>query len=406
MANSPNMGLSILIPGSSSGPGWATSLEADKLTIDSHTHVSGQGLQVPTAGVNINATLPFNTYGASSVGTIGLTSQSTTASGTGSIFYNKSGNVYWNNASGVPIQLTTGNSINVASVGGITGLGGTTGAFTYSDALKAFIATADTAKSAAIDAGAYTVRETNVANAKGVTIKSVSSMANDYNLTLPRAVPTSSGLMMMDTGGGVGVAPVFIDSTSNKLSTRSSATAGYPVYMAVGQTYLAMASFTTVEKIVAGGKVGGDNSAAANFKIAGNTLAVGSTVRFKVAGQANCSNAGSGSTITLRAGANGTTADTSLLSLVAFTSGAGATNVPFSLEVVLTCSAIGAAATFGYTYALVTTTATGIHNATIATGFGACSGTFDSTGSTFLEMGMIGSATNTITIAVGSAELI
>lgn len=209
MANTPNLSLGISIPGTTPGPQWATTLEANNLIIDSHTHVSGQGIAVPTAGVNINATLPFNTFGASSVGTIGLTSQSTTASGTGSIFYNKSGNVYWNNASGVPIQLTTGNSINVASVGGITGLGGTTGAFTYSDALKAFIATADTAKSAAIDAGAYTVRETNVANAKGVTIKSPTSLLSDYNLTVPSGLPvTASGLLTMNSTGGMAVIAV------------------------------------------------------------------------------------------------------------------------------------------------------------------------------------------------------
>lgn len=62
---SPNMGMTIPTPGVTPGPTYATNISNDLSIIDAHNHTAGNGVQVPTAGININAVLPFNGFGAS-----------------------------------------------------------------------------------------------------------------------------------------------------------------------------------------------------------------------------------------------------------------------------------------------------------------------------------------------------
>lgn len=208
MASTPNMFLPLDTVGTTPGPAWAVDLEQTKLLIDAHTHVSGLGVPVPTAGLNINSNIPMGGFGLSNAGLLGLANQLTTSSGQVNFLFAYGGNLYWNQGSGVPIQLTTTTGINVAGVGGISGLAGTTGAWTYSAALTTFIGTADTGKSAAVDAGALTIRETNVLNANGVRFKSPTSLAAGYDLTLPASIPaisTSSGVWMASSAGAMGV---------------------------------------------------------------------------------------------------------------------------------------------------------------------------------------------------------
>ena len=306
MANTSNMGLPIDVPSVTTGPAWATDLESMKLLIDTHTHTSGTGVQIPTAGLNINANLPFGGFGATNFGLLGLASQATTSSGTANLFYQSAGNIYWNNATGVPIQITSGSSINVASIGGITGLSGTTGAWTYSAALTTFIGTADTNKSAAIDVGAATIRQTNTANAKGITVSSPSALANDYTLTLPTGVTTSGIVAMSASGVLYAMGP----------------RAGNFVVTNAGVNFVIFNN----TKIVCGGIAGGDNLPSASFRIPANTIRDGSSFRMKFWGCKNSAGANGVVTVSLRAGTTGTTADpaiTSCLPLVGATQSVG-----------------------------------------------------------------------------------
>lgn len=229
MAVTSNMGIPIDVVSVTPGPSWAVDLELSKNIIDAHTHVSGAGVPVPTAGLNINASIPMGGFGLSNAGLMGLGNQLTTSSGSVNFLYAFGGNLYWNQGSGVPIQLTTTTGINVSGIGGITGLAGTTGAWTYSAALTTFIGTADTGKSAAVDAGALTIRETNVLNANGVRFKSPSGLAAGYDLTLPPSLPsitTSSGVWMASNAGAMGVGRIndfgfYVYSTRSKTGIAS-----------------------------------------------------------------------------------------------------------------------------------------------------------------------------------------
>ncbi len=95
------------------GPTWASQVNAAFEVIDSHDHSSGKGVQVPTAGLNINASLDFNEFGALNLRLVSFEQRVSSPSGSEfaaacSVF---KGDLYYTNTSGVPVQLTTGGSI-------------------------------------------------------------------------------------------------------------------------------------------------------------------------------------------------------------------------------------------------------------------------------------------------------
>jgi len=100
------------------GPTWAGDLNADLTLIDAHDHTSGKGVQVPTAGLNINANVPFNNFGATGLAYASLNPAASippsstivdsiftaTVSGRAELFYQDS--------QGVNIQLTSTGAVN------------------------------------------------------------------------------------------------------------------------------------------------------------------------------------------------------------------------------------------------------------------------------------------------------
>lgn len=98
------------------GPTWASEVNAAFEVIDSHDHSSGKGARIPTAGLNINANLDFNSFAALNLQIANLQNRTTSPSGSSfsssiSVFNN---DLYFTNASGVAIQLTSGGSIITA----------------------------------------------------------------------------------------------------------------------------------------------------------------------------------------------------------------------------------------------------------------------------------------------------
>lgn len=110
------------------GPEWATKVNEAFEVIDEHDHSSGKGVQIKTAGLNINADLSFNDFRATDVKAVklqdDLSATLTGATNAGSL-YQVSNDLYYTNGSGVAIQLTSGGSI-VSIPGSIT-------SFTYNN---------------------------------------------------------------------------------------------------------------------------------------------------------------------------------------------------------------------------------------------------------------------------------
>lgn len=104
------------------GPSWATKINTALETVDEHDHSSGKGVQIKTAGININADLSYNDFRLTDVKSVklqdDLSATLTGATNAGSI-YQYNNNLYFTNGSGIAIQLTSGGSI-VSIPGNIT----------------------------------------------------------------------------------------------------------------------------------------------------------------------------------------------------------------------------------------------------------------------------------------------
>jgi hypothetical protein len=190
MPNTPNMALVQSAPLVTSGPLWAENIEDNWLLVDAHDHTSGKGVQIPTAGLNIDDDLSFGNFAAVDLFSAEFTSQISPLIGDNFVSI-VNGDLYFNDGSGNQVRLTAGGVVNVAGVGGITGLAGTTAAVTYSDLIKTFTFTQDASEAANIDAGNLTVHEPGVPGADGVSIKSPVSLAASYDLTLFPSLPVS-----------------------------------------------------------------------------------------------------------------------------------------------------------------------------------------------------------------------
>jgi hypothetical protein len=113
-----NMNMTLPTVGVTVDPTWASNLN-DALTnkLDLHDHTTGLGVRVPSAGLNINADLSFQSNDATNLRSVALNNNvSTLPSGDVRALYASGGNLYYNNNSGTAIQLTTGSSLNTGAL--------------------------------------------------------------------------------------------------------------------------------------------------------------------------------------------------------------------------------------------------------------------------------------------------
>lgn len=195
---SPNMSLPVPGVGITTGPQWASDVNASLGIIDGHDHTSGNGVLINPGGIDINTDFPFNGFRATSLLAAVFNSQASALSGT-NFAYVVNGNLFFNDGSGNQVQMTSGGGVagTPGSIGSLT----SPAAATYSAGSKTFIWTADSGKAAAMDNGAVTIRETDVGSAKGVTLASASALVADYQLTLPSALPASTQYLTSSSSG-------------------------------------------------------------------------------------------------------------------------------------------------------------------------------------------------------------
>ncbi len=120
MTLSPNMSLDVPIPGTTLGPTYASDVSDALEIIDGHRHTGAttDGLQIPTAGILINADLPFHSNSAQDLRCSAYTDQSAVLAAPGDVscVYSKGGDLYWNNAAGTPVRVTAGTVVNATGV--------------------------------------------------------------------------------------------------------------------------------------------------------------------------------------------------------------------------------------------------------------------------------------------------
>ena len=208
-ATSP-MGLTVPVPGQTAGPLYAVEVSDDLNIIDVHDHSPGKGNPVPTAGLNINADLPFNDENATTLRSTRFQSQVSPLSvGTDiGALYESGVDLYYNDGNGTQIQITANGTLDASTFGGFTNLAGTTGQALYTNGTGTFSYTSQTGTSASVTSGPVTIRDVTNGVTKGVTLQSPTSLAAAYALTLPTKNPQGPD-------AGVAIEPVIMTVDSN-----------------------------------------------------------------------------------------------------------------------------------------------------------------------------------------------
>ncbi len=117
MAVTPNMLLNLPDPTVTPGPEWAYLINLVLQTIDDHDHTADKGKNVPISAVDINQDLDMGNQTVLNAKATKF--QNLSAALSGALNANKiqviNGDIWFTNAGGVPVQITSGNSI-VSSV--------------------------------------------------------------------------------------------------------------------------------------------------------------------------------------------------------------------------------------------------------------------------------------------------
>lgn len=132
----PNMHMDLPVVQGEVGPLWAQELNtAIGEVIDAHDHTSGNGVQVPTAGILINEDLPMNDLRVTEAGGVAFTdiNQPSALSAPDQV-YVSGGELYFQDGDGNNVQLTDGGGIVPNGTGAANGFYGeyaTAGAHAY-----------------------------------------------------------------------------------------------------------------------------------------------------------------------------------------------------------------------------------------------------------------------------------
>jgi hypothetical protein len=207
MATLPNMGIVLPTLGGDSGS-WDDKLNAGLALVDAHDHTSGKGVQVPSAGINIDADLAFGGYGPTGLGKAAFNAVTALAAGTKTLFVSSSDNeLYWRTNGGVNVKLTSGSTINVSLVGGIVGdytSAGAEVAYESANSRYTFKTHTGTPKTwARLASGPVRIYEFNTTDAVYVELAVAAALAASYSLTLPAALPGAAALMQVSSAGVV-----------------------------------------------------------------------------------------------------------------------------------------------------------------------------------------------------------
>ena len=213
------MGLTVPVSGSTPGPLYATEVSSDLDIIAGHRHTgesNNDGYQVPTAGLDINEDLSFQSNNAISLRSTRFQNQSLILNGSGDVgcVYEKLGDLWYNNSAGTPVQITSGASI-VGIVGGYN---------TVQTSINLTIDAVDETILVSCDSSSNTITVTlplanTVSEGRFYIVKDTAGSATDNNITI---TPNGSNTIDLSTNSQVirnnfGALCFVSDGTSNWL---------------------------------------------------------------------------------------------------------------------------------------------------------------------------------------------
>lgn len=198
----PNMNLVIPVVGQEPGPQYALDVNSSFTIVDGHNHTQGYGVQIPTAGLNINADLSFNGVNATLLRSARFQPQLTplaTPSDLGCL-YESGVDLYYNDGNGTQIRMTASGGV-AGTPGSISGLVSPASA-SYSPGSATFTWQSNTLTPANMDFASAILRNL-IASSKGLTLQPPAAMAADYTITLPPLPTGATKFVSMDTSGNL-----------------------------------------------------------------------------------------------------------------------------------------------------------------------------------------------------------
>lgn len=222
----PYMNLNLPVVSDTTGPTWASMLNIALGVVDAHNHAD-IGVQIPVAGLNINADLSFNGYNIQSPRAVRLEDHGSVPNDPEDISTLASVNdeLYYIDGQGNQVQITSGGSLNASSLGAIGGdYGASTALLAFYNINETFVFTKDTNEAAPIDCGPISLRDI-AASANSINLKSPVSLASDYDITFPGALPASSRFVQVSSSGQLSFVPTPPVSNSAFVTMNSSGVA-------------------------------------------------------------------------------------------------------------------------------------------------------------------------------------
>lgn len=191
--------------------------------IAAHTHEDGDGSQIGTAGISIDADLNVNGYRLTGVKSVRGSSQASTLTGSANTrsAYWVGNDYYVTDGNGNAVGIVVNGSLDTTVSGGWQGDYGASGvdaSAVYTDSSKEFELYSDSTVYGTLVAGDVYITEETAGVSAHVRLKSPASLAASYDITFPAAQPGSTSLLSMSSAGAL--------ATTRDLSIDSVTTTG------------------------------------------------------------------------------------------------------------------------------------------------------------------------------------
>jgi hypothetical protein len=219
----PNMSLTVPVVGDTAAPDYGLNINTCMSILDQHNHSPGSGVPITPDGLDITSDLSLQNNNLLSIRSLRFTSQvSPISQPTDLNCLSVSGvDLYYRDGSGNSIRMTQGGAISGTS-GTITGLISPASAVYY-PGLQDFVFQSGINTPGSIDAGPLTIRKLTALSA-GITIEPSASIASDYTLTLPAALPANNSFLTVSTSGTVSALNLLGQLTTANLSASANIT--------------------------------------------------------------------------------------------------------------------------------------------------------------------------------------
>lgn len=226
---SPNMALPVPTVGVTTGPSYASDINASLGIIDSHDHSPGNGVQITPAGLNINSNLSFLSNNAISVRSVRFAPQVSCINGAADVgaVYECGVDLYYNDGSGNQVRITQSGGV-AGSPGSIANLTSPASA-SFVSANATFVWQSGSSVAGNMDAATYIIRYPGsypTPSGNYIALQAPSSLATGFALTFPPTLPGTTGFWMTsDTAGALswsGVDNSTLQYAANVVSIKNS----------------------------------------------------------------------------------------------------------------------------------------------------------------------------------------